>query len=319
MSKFKMVDPMVSPRFCNTGDYMRLPRVKDPADMDAFDFVIFGVPFDTAGCYRIGARFGPSAIRSISTILKPYNAALDVDIWEQLAGCDYGDVDAIPGCLEDTYFNTERDLDAILKNNVVPIGLGGDHSITLGELRSIAKKHGPVALVQFDAHTDTHDLYFGHKYSHGSPFRRAVEEGLIDPYKSTQIGIRGTLYDCHDYEDSTELGFRLITTDEVRQQGFEAAVAEIYARAGNSPVFLTFDIDFVDPAFAPGTGVPEIGGFTSYESIQLLRAMKDLRFVGFDIVEVAPVYDSAEITANLAAHVVHEFLSILAYRKKHGK
>ena len=115
MSKFKMVDPMVSPRFCNTGDYMRLPRVKDPADMDAFDFVIFGVPFDTAGCYRIGARFGPSAIRSISTILKPYNAALDVDIWEQLAGCDYGDVDAIPGFLEDTYFNTERDLDAILK------------------------------------------------------------------------------------------------------------------------------------------------------------------------------------------------------------
>ncbi len=207
-------------------------------------------------------------------------------------------------------------MDEILKNDVIPISLGGDHSITLAELRSIAKKHGPVSLIHFDSHADINDLVFGQKYNHGTPFRRAIEENLIDPHKSIQIGMRGSLYDPDEFKKAAELGLKLIPAHKVREMGFEKLNEEILNRVGNNKTFLTFDIDFVDPAYAPGTGTPEVGGFTSYETLTMIRALSNVNYVGFDIVEVAPCYDSSEITSYLAANIAFEFISILALKKK---
>ena len=204
----------------------------------------------------------------------------------------------------------------ILEENAVPIVLGGDHSITLAELRAVAKKYGPVALVHFDSHSDLCDEVFGQKYNHGTPFRRAIEEGLIDPAHSIQIGMRGSLYDPNEHKMAADLGMLLIPAHKVREMGFEALIKTAMERVGDKPVFLTIDIDFVDPAYAPGPGTPEVAGFTSYESLSLVRAIKDMNFVGFDIVEVLPAYDSGEVTAYLAANIVFEYLSILAAKKK---
>lgn len=198
----------------------------------------------------------------------------------------------------------------------MPIVLGGDHSITLAELRAVAKKYGPVALVHFDSHSDLCDEVFGQKYNHGTPFRRAIEEGLINPAHSIQIGMRGSLYDPNEHKMAADLGMLLIPAHKVREMGFEALIRTAMERVGDKPVFLTFDIDFVDPAYAPGTGTPEVAGFTSYESLSLVRAIKDMNFVGFDIVEVLPAYDSGEVTAYLAANIVFEYLSILAAKEK---
>lgn len=194
--------------------------------------------------------------------------------------------------------------------------MGGDHAITLGELRAVAKKYGPVGLIHFDSHSDLCDEVFGEKYNHGTPFRRAIEEGLIDPSHSIQIGMRGSLYDPNEHKMAADLGMLLIPAHKVRQMGIDKVMEMALERVGDKPVFLTFDIDFVDPAYAPGTGTPEVGGFTSYETLEMVRSLKTVNFVGFDIVEVLPAYDSSEITAYLAANIVFEFLSILALQKK---
>ena len=204
----------------------------------------------------------------------------------------------------------------ILKENACPIVLGGDHSITLAELRAAAKKYGPVALVHFDSHSDLCDEVFGQKYNHGTPFRRALEENLIDASHSIQVGMRGSLYDPDEHKMAAELGMKLIPAHKVREMGLKTLVKTILERVGDKPCFLTFDIDFVDPAYAPGTGTPEVGGFTSLEALELVRNIKDLNFVGFDLVEVLPAYDHGEITAYLAANIVFEYLSILAMKKK---
>ena len=292
---------------------MRLPKV---SDLSSLDFAIVGIPFDTACSYRTGARFGPSAIRQISTMIKPNNVIFEVNVLKELNGADYGDINIIPGYILETYKNIESEMDEILKNDVIPISLGGDHSITLAELRSIAKKHGPVSLIHFDSHADINDLVFGQKYNHGTPFRRAIEENLIDPHKSIQIGMRGSLYDPDEFKKAAELGLKLIPAHKVREMGFEKLNEEILNRVGNNKTFLTFDIDFVDPAYAPGTGTPEVGGFTSYETLTMIRALSNVNYVGFDIVEVAPCYDSSEITSYLAANIAFEFISILALKKK---
>ena len=194
--------------------------------------------------------------------------------------------------------------------------MGGDHSITLAELRAVAKKHGPVALVHFDSHSDLCDEVFGEKYNHGTPFRRALEEGLIDPSHCIQVGMRGSLYDPNEHKMAADLGMKLIPAHKIRQMGLDALIEAIKERVGDKPCFLTFDIDFVDPAYAPGTGTPEVGGFTSLEALELIRALTTVNFVGFDIVEVLPAFDHGEITAYLAANIVFEFLSILALQKK---
>lgn len=206
-----------------------------------------------------------------------------------------------------------------MEKNAVPIVLGGDHSITLAELRAVAKKYGPVALVHFDSHSDLCDTVFGEKYNHGTPFRRAIEENLIDPAHSIQIGMRGSLYDPNEHKMAAELGMKLIPAHKVREMGTDALIQAVLERVGDKPCFLTFDIDFVDPAYAPGTGTPEVGGFTSFETLDMVRRIKDLNYVGFDIVEVLPAYDSGEITAYMAANIVFEYLSILALKKKNNK
>ena len=303
----------VSPRFCNTGTFMRMPWANSPIDMD---FAIFGIPFDTGSSYRTGSRFGPSAIRSISTMIKPNNAILEVNILDELRGGDLGDVNIVPGYIEASFEAIEKFMQPIVDAGAVPIALGGDHSITLAELRAVARKHGPVSLVHFDSHLDLNMSVFGQKHNHGTPFRRALEEGLIDPAHSIQIGMRGSLYDPNDFNIAAELGFKVIPAHIMREIGLKAVEDAIIQRVANRPVFFTFDIDFVDPAYAPGTGTPEVAGFTSWETLSLVRALKDINFVGFDLVEVLPVIDPAELTAYLGANIIFEFLSILAHQKK---
>lgn len=313
MSEVKQpASALSSPRFCNMGTFMRMTRVESAKGLD---FAIAGAPFDTASSFRSGSRFGPSGIRSISAMMKPNNVIMQVNIMEGLKGGDMGDFNVTPGYIHPSYDAIEAGVAGILDDGAVPIVLGGDHSITLAELRAVAKKHGPVALVHFDSHSDLCDEVFGQKYNHGTPFRRALEEGLIDPAHSIQIGMRGSLYDPNEHKMAADLGMLLIPAHKIREMGFEALVQKALERVGSRPCFLTFDIDFVDPAYAPGTGTPEVGGFTSYESLSLVRSLKDLNFVGFDIVEVLPAYDSGEITSYLAANIVFEYLSILAVKK----
>ncbi|MBT2215515.1 agmatinase [Virgibacillus dakarensis] len=313
MNNSQPASSLNSPRFSNVGTFMRMPKLENTTGAD---FAIIGIPFDTASSYRTGARFGPTAIRNISAMIKPNNARLEVNVLESLNGGDYGDISIVPGYIEPTYKNIEEGLSEVIDNNVIPISLGGDHSITLPELRAIAKKHGPVALVHYDSHADINDKVFGQKHNHGTPFRRAIEEGLIDPNKSIQIGMRGSIYEADEFKKAEELGFKLIPGHEVRNLGFEQVGKIIRERVGDNKAFFTFDIDFVDPAFAPGTGTPEVGGFTSYETLELIRQTKGINFVGFDIVEVLPAYDHAEITAYMGANVCFEFISILAIQKQ---
>ena len=302
-----------SPRFCNMGTFMRMQKV-DSAE--GLDFAIAGAPFDTASSFRSGSRFGPNAIRNISAMMKPNNVIMQVNIMDGLKGGDIGDFNVTPGYIHPTYQAIEEGVANILKENACPIVLGGDHSITLAELRAVAKKYGPVALVHFDSHSDLCDEVFGQKYNHGTPFRRALEENLIDASHSIQVGMRGSLYDPDEHRMAAELGMKLIPAHKVREMGLETLIKTILERVGDKPCFLTFDIDFVDPAYAPGTGTPEVGGFTSLEALDLVRKIKDLNFVGFDLVEVLPAYDHGEITAYLAANIVFEYLSILAVKKK---
>ena len=302
-----------SPRFCNMGTFMRMQKV-DSAE--GLDFVIAGAPFDTASSFRSGSRFGPNAIRNISAMMKPNNVIMHVNIMDGLKGGDIGDFNVTPGYIHPTYQAIEEGVAGILKENACPIVLGGDHSITLAELRAAAKKYGPVALVHFDSHSDLCDEVFGQKYNHGTPFRRALEENLMDASHSIQVGMRGSLYDPDEHKMAAELGMKLIPAHKVREMGLKTLVKTILERVGDKPCFLTFDIDFVDPAYAPGTGTPEVGGFTSLEALELVRNIKDLNFVGFDLVEVLPAYDHGEITDYLAANIVFEYLSILAVKKK---
>jgi agmatinase len=204
----------------------------------------------------------------------------------------------------------------LMSKGVIPIGLGGDHSITLASLRAAAKVYGPVAMIHFDSHTDTWDTYYEEKYWHGSPFIRAHEEGLLQEDKVFQIGIRGTLNHSGDLQASLDLGYRLITTGELSNRGFEDVLKEIRKTIGNTPCFLTFDIDFVDPSFAPGTGTPEIGGFSSYDTLKMIRSLTEFNFIGYDVVEVLPSYDPSQITSLLAATLVHEFASLAALGSK---
>lgn len=305
-----------SPRFCNTGNFMRIDRLPSAAGLD---FAIFGIPFDTGSSYRTGSRFGPSAIRNISAMIKPNNVIFEVNILNEMRGADLGDVTIIPGYIEPSYDAIKDFMLPILQAGAVPIALGGDHSITLAELRAVAAQHGKVSLVHFDSHLDLNSSVFGQKYNHGTPFRRALEEGLIDPSTSIQVGMRGSLYDPDDFKVAAELGFKVIPAYKMREIGLQEVTRQILARVKDTKVFLTFDIDFVDPAYAPGTGTPEVGGFTSWETLSLVQSLKNINFVGMDVVEVMPGIDQAELTAYMAANIVFEFLSILALQKKEGR
>ena len=282
-------------------------------ELSGVDVAILGVPYDSSTSYRSGARFGPRAIREQSLLLWGYNNAQQVAPFEVLNVVDYGDVDVIPVDSIATHRAIEQTAATILQTGSRLISLGGDHSISLPLLRAHHKLHGPVAVVHFDAHPDTWDEeYPTFKYSHGTPFRRAIEEGLIDTTAYLQIGIRGPTAGPQDYADAKQLGARLITFDEAIELGIRNVLAEIQQRMGPRPLYVTLDIDAVDPAFAPGTGTPEVGGFASHQMLQLLRGLSDLNLIGADLVEVAPPFDSQHITAILAANLVFELLSLMA-------
>jgi agmatinase len=306
------LDAQVIPRFAGVRTFMRAPHV---TELDGVDAAAIGIPFDTATTFRPGARFGPEAIRSASALIRPYHPALRVNVVEQLSIVDYGDLPVAPGDTEGTYRRVEEALAPVVDAGVFPVVMGGDHAITLAELRVAARRHGPLALVQLDAHADTWDEYFGQRYFHGTTFRRAVEEGLLDAAASVQAGMRGSIYGDEDYELSRELGFDLVTSDELRALTPEAFAARARERVGSRPVFLSFDVDFLDPAYAPGTGTPEIAGFTTAEAVAFLRALRGIDLAAADVVEVAPAYDSpGQPTALAAANVMFELLALHAVR-----
>lgn len=314
--KYAPADAVMSPRFTGIRSFMRVPYVTDVNEYENIDVGIVGIPFDTGASFRAGARFGPEAVRRISSFLRPANPYHRLDPFDYCAVADLGDLFIIPGYTEDSYKSIEDGLYKILDKGVIPIGIGGDHAITLGELRAAYRKHGKLALVHFDSHSDTNEAYWGKKYTHGTPFKRAYEEGLIDTSKSVQLGMRGNIYGDSDYDNARQMGFTLLTTEDMMKMKREDIARTVKEIVGDSPVFLTFDIDFFDPAYAPGTGTPEVGGFTSFEGLDLLRKLTGLNYVAFDMVEVYPGFDPAEITALLGATVIFEMISHIALGKK---
>ncbi|MFZ0380648.1 MAG: agmatinase [Solirubrobacteraceae bacterium] len=317
--RFQPPDASVAPRYTGVRTFARLPHIALPHE--GVDAAVIGVPFDTATSFRSGARFGPEAIRSASALLRPYHPALDVDVFATLGVVDGGDVEVTPGNALRTTEQIDAALQPILRAGTVPLILGGDHSIVLGELRAQAAVHGPVGLVLLDAHADTWDQYYGERYFHGTPFRRAVEEGLLDPSRSLLAGMRGPLYGAADLEVPLELGFEVIPGSELVTLSPDAYGERVRSRIGDGaagggpagPIFLSFDIDVLDPASAPGTGTPEVAGLQPREALGFLRALAGIPFTGFDLVEVAPAYDSpGQITALNAAAIVYDQLALLA-------
>ena len=304
-------DPFVSPRFGQLATFMLLPAAASPSDLDV---ALLGIPYDGGTSYRAGARFGPRAVREQSSLIRSWHPVLKVHPFQRLRVADCGDVDVVPISIERTYEAVTRKLDEVVAAGAVPVCVGGDHSVTLPILRSVARRHGPVGIVHFDAHPDTWDEYFGSKFFHGTPFRRAVEEGHIDPRRMIQVGIRGPLYGAEDFAFHDEHGIEVLRIEAIKEQG-TAWAGERFGRLRGGPVYLSFDIDAVDPAYAPATGTPEVGGLTSYEALALVRALVGLTIVGADVVEVSPPYDGpGQITSLLAANLLFEIVSLLALR-----
>jgi len=302
-------DGRTVPRFAGPDTFARLPRLQD---VGRADVAVLGIPFDAGVSYRPGARFGPAAVRAGSKLLRPYHPALDVTPWAGQQVADAGDLAVNPFDIGEAIGQIESGANAALGSAGRLIALGGDHTVALPLLRATAARHGPVALIHFDAHLDTWDTYFGAPYTHGTPFRRAVEEGLLALDSSAHVGVRGPLYSSADLTDDAGLGFATVSTAEVARRGVDEAVARIRERAGRRPVYLSVDIDVLDPAHAPGTGTPEPGGLTSRELQFILRGLDGLHLVGADVVEVSPPYDHAELTALAAANVAYEMLSLFA-------
>ncbi|MEV0385620.1 agmatinase [Nonomuraea sp. NPDC050643] len=304
------VDASQVPRFAGPDTYARLPRLDE---VERADVAIVGVPFDSGVSYRPGARFGPAAVRQGSKLIRPYNPALDVSPFAELQVADAGDIACNPfdiGQAIDTIEQAAGEFDAHL------VTIGGDHTIALPLLRAVHRKHGPLALLHFDAHLDTWDTYFGAEYTHGTPFRRAVEEGILDTEALSHVGIRGPLYGKADLDEDRRLGFGIVTSADVMRRGPDEIADALRQRIGDRPLYISVDIDTLDPAHAPGTGTPEAGGLTSRELLEILRGLSGCNLVGADVVEVAPAYDHAEITSVAAAHVAYDLISLFALGKR---
>jgi len=309
MSLLTPRDTSVSPRFGQVATFMLLPIAPSPVGLDV---AVLGIPFDGGVSYRPGARFGPRAVREQSSLIRPWHPVLKVHPFERLRVADCGDVDVVPVSIEDTHAAVTRRIADVTSAGATPVCVGGDHSVTLPILRALARVHGPLGIVHFDAHPDTWDEYFGSKLYHGTPFRRGVEEGLIDPRRMIQVGIRGPLYGPEDFAFHDQHGIEVIRIEEVKERG-TAWVAGRLARLRTGPLYCSFDIDAVDPAYAPATGVPEVGGLTSFEALSLVRGLAEFPLVGADIVEVSPPYDGpGQITALLAANLLFEMVSVIA-------
>jgi guanidinobutyrase len=296
------------PRFGGPTTMMRLPARESAAGLDA---CFVGVPLDIGTSNRPGARYGPREIRSESVLLRPYNMATRAAPFDSLTVADVGDVPINTFNLADSVGIIERAYDEILGHDCIPLTLGGDHTIALPILRALARKHGPVGMVHVDAHSDSNEAMFGEPITHGTPFRRAVEEGLLAGQRVVQIGLRGTGYHADDFDWPRKQGFRVVPAEECWHRSLTPLMEEVREDLGGGPVYLSFDIDGIDPAFAGGTGTPEIGGLTSVQALEIIRGCRGLDLVGADLVEVAPVYDASGNTALLAANLLFEMLCVL--------
>ncbi|HEY3070058.1 MAG TPA: agmatinase [Gaiellaceae bacterium] len=312
MPRYGPPDAFDTPRFSGPRTFMRLPHVRD---LDGVDVAVVGVPTDGAVVFRSGARFGPEGIRSASVMLRNYNPIMRVDVVDKLSLVDFGDVPTVPGSTVDSLERSSAALAEIAGAGVTTLCLGGDHTVLLAELRALAPVHGPLGLVQLDAHHDLWDEYFGQKLFHGSVVRRALEEGLVDASRSVQAGLRGSLTAAEDAALPGGLGFDALPYEELAALGPGGFSQRVRDRVGDGPCFLSFDIDFVDPAFAPGTGTPEVGGPSSREALTYIRSLAGLDFRGFDCVEVCPPFDPAAVTSFVAANACFEMLSLLALRR----
>ena len=306
------VDATVVPRFAGAPTFARLPRIDEVAKAD---IALVGIPFDAGTSYRPGARFGPAHIREASRLLRPYNPAQDAEPFALAQVVDAGDIAVNPFNIEQALAQIEAGATELSSQGMKLVTLGGDHTIALPLLRSLHKIHGPISVIHFDAHLDTWDTYFGADFTHGTPFRRASEEGLLDREGCLHIGIRGPLYATSDLSDDADLGFKIIHTTQIDEIGVAGIIEQMLARVGDRPVYVSIDIDVLDPAFAPGTGTPEAGGFTSRELLRIIRALDQVNLIGADIVEVAPAYDHAQITGIAASHVAYELITTLARAK----
>ncbi|CAA9545583.1 MAG: Guanidinobutyrase [uncultured Thermoleophilia bacterium] len=310
------VDSLATPRFTGPRTFARLPYVPT---LDGVEAAVFGLPWDGGTSFRAGARFGPEAIRSASALLRPYNPDQRVQVFGAVSTIDHGDAPTVPGYIERTLPRLQDFVGSIAAAGVVSFGMGGDHSVTLAELRALAAVHGPLGVVHLDAHSDLWDRYFDLPYNHGTVFRRAIEEGVVDPGRMVQAGLRGSLYAPEDEALAADLGLEAIPWRELAGLSPEAFADRARARVGTGPCFFSFDVDLVDPAFCPGTGTPECGGPTSFQALELVRALHGIDFRGFDVVEVSPPYDGpGQQTALLAATVLYEMLALHARGRADG-
>lgn len=304
----------VIPRFAGPSTFARLPELRDVSHCDV---AIVGIPFDAGTSYRPGARFGPQAIRQASRHLRTqYHPAYDTEPFAEQQVADAGDISCNPYNIEKAVLEIQKGATELLGKVDRIISLGGDHTIALPLLRAVNHYHGPVALVHFDAHLDTWDTYYGAPYTHGTPFRRAAEEKLFLESASIHVGIRGPLYSRDDLKNDKELGFKVIHCDEFQSEGIDHVAKRIRDRVGDNPMYLSIDIDVLDPAHAPGTGTPEIAGMTSRELVGVLRGLAGLNIISADVVEVSPAYDHAELTSLAAATTVFEITNLFAYSIK---
>lgn len=303
-------DATVAPRYTGVRTFARCPNSTAWGEADV---AVIGVPFDTGSSYRPGSRFGPAAIRDQSQLLRPWHPEMKIDVFEALSIIDGGDLPITPGNAKRSAEQIAEGLAPVLAAGAVPIVLGGDHSIVLGELRAHAQAHGPVGVVLLDAHADTWEHYYGERFFNGTPFKRALEEKLIDPARSFFAGMRGPLYDARDLDEPREWGFEILSTEELKSLSPEEYGSRVRDRIGDGPVYMSFDIDVLDPSVAPGTGTPEVGGITCGEARKFLQSLAGIEFVGYDLVEVSPSFDGpGEITALAAANIVFDFLALTA-------
>ena len=309
------VDSSKTPRFAGFATFARLPRLDQLPAGEKADVAVLGAPFDSGVSYRPGARFAPAAVREASRLLRPYHPGLDFSTFEAVQVADAGDIAINPYLLDEALEQIEAHSGELVGAGSKLVTIGGDHTIALPLLRAAAKKHGPVALLHFDAHLDTWDTYFGEPYTHGTPFRRASEEGILDTSALSHVGTRGPLYGKRDLEEDRRLGFGIVTSGDVMRRGVDETVDALRQRIGDRPLYVSVDIDVLDPAHAPGTGTPEAGGLTSRELLEILRGLREANLIGADVVELAPAYDHADITAVAASHVAYDLVSLLALRK----
>ena len=298
------------PRFCGVPTYMRLPYTRD---LEGVDIAVVGLPFDTASPYRVGCRFGPNAIRQISVLLRPINPYHDVNVFEECSVIDFGDATVMPGQTELSFEHMELCLREVIGAGVIPLCFGGDNSVTYSQMKELHRRHGPISVVHLDAHTDTWGDYFGQRHNAGTAYRRGVEDGFVDVKSSIQIGMRGSLFSRQDIQQSIDLGYEVVTTDQMFEIGIDALASHVRTKLAGRKAFLSIDMDFVDPAYAPGVQIPECGGPSARETIAFLRRLRGLNLVAAEVMEMNPQYDDpGQTSALLAATLGAEILGLMA-------